>query len=64
VCPKYKFFDTQDLHLMNFAVYSLLSPEAKFLFKFISDFKLSVKLISGKCCKVMDILLYIQKTEM
>jgi hypothetical protein len=31
------FLACKFLHLMNFAIYSLLSLEAKFLFKFISD---------------------------
>jgi hypothetical protein len=41
----------EDLHLMHFAVYSLLSPEAKFIFKFVSDFKLPVRFILGKSYK-------------
>jgi hypothetical protein len=49
-----------DLHLINFSVCSLLSPEAKFLlFKFVSDFRLSVQFILGKSYKSVYILLYI-----
>jgi len=58
--PKYKFLDVQDLHSVNFAVYSLLSPEAKFLFKFISDFKLSISFVLCKSYRSVYILLYIQ----
>ena len=60
MCPKYKFFDMQDLHSMQFA---LLPPEAKFIFKFFSDFKLSVQFILGKINETVYILLYIQKIK-
>jgi hypothetical protein len=63
VCPKYKFFDMQDLHLMNSALYSLLSLEAMFLFKFVSDFKLSVQFILGKSYKSVYVLLCVPKIE-
>ena len=48
---------------MQFAVYSLLPPEAKVIFKFFSDFKLSVQFILGKINETVYILLYIQKIK-
>jgi hypothetical protein len=53
----------QDLHLMNFAVYSFLSLETKFLFKFVTDFKLSVWFILGKSYRSVYVLLYVLKIE-
>jgi hypothetical protein len=53
----------QDLHLMNFAVYSLFSTEAKFLFKFSLILNLLFGLFWVKVTKVFMYFCIFQKLK-